>query len=911
MIGITSYGGYIPRLRLNRMSIFQSMGWFAPAIVMVAQGERSFCNWDEDTVTMAVEASRDCLAGKDKSKVDAHYLCSTTLPFADRSCAGLVKTVLNLRDDIIAEDFSASLKCGTSALVTALDTVKGGEKRNILVTASDKREARAAYFYEMWFGDGAASLLVGDTDVIAEYKGSYSLSYDFVDHYRGSWNEYDYMWEERWVRDEGYSKIIPEAVTGLFDKLSISMDDVDKLVFPCFFKAEHRNIAKKLGAAPEKVVDNFHEACGETGSAHPFVMLVSALEKAKPGDRILMAGFGQGCDALYFQVTNNIESLPARKGISGCLENKKAVDNYPKFLKFRNLIKTEMGIRAEAPTQTAMSVLWRKRKMLMGLIGGKCTECGTPQFPKMDMCVNPDCNALNTQEDYEFADEPAFIKSFTGDLLAVSIDPPAVYGMIQFENGGRFMADFTDCELSDVQVGQQVSMVFRRRYADKERGFTGYFWKAVPLPGTAPIKEEKADIRFDDQVAIVTGAGAGLGRAYALELAQRGARVVVNDLGGARDGAGDGSKSPADRVVDEIKAAGGEAVANYDSVATPEGGRAIVDAAVKTFGRVDMVINNAGILRDKTLVKMEPENWDAVMDVHLKGAYNVTRPAFVRMRENGYGRIVLTSSAAGLYGNFGQTNYSAAKMGLVGFMNTLKLEGDKHNIRVNTVAPIAGTRLTEDVLPPDLFEKLTPEFVKPLVLYLCSEKCEENGMIFNAGMGYFNRVAIATGPGTVIGDGTQPPTVEDIHRNWDAINDFSVPKEFPNTTAAFGPMLDAFRPKKKDETPETKGKLSVGDIFKGIPKAFRADKAAGVDVVFQFDISGGEGGSWHVTIKDGTCEVTEGSAGSPTTTVKMGDDDFVKLITGELNAMSAFTSGMLKIEGDVMKSQLIEKLFKF
>jgi NAD(P)-dependent dehydrogenase (short-subunit alcohol dehydrogenase family)/putative sterol carrier protein/acyl dehydratase len=418
-------------------------------------------------------------------------------------------------------------------------------------------------------------------------------------------------------------------------------------------------------------------------------------------------------------------------------------------------------------------------------------------------------------------------------------------------------------------------------------------------------------IRFDDRVAIVTGAGAGLGRTYALELAKRGAKVVVNDLGGARDGAGEGSKSPADRVVDEIKAAGGEAVANYDSVATPEGGRAIVDAAMREFGRVDMVINNAGILRDKTIVNMEPENWDAVMDVHLKGAYNVTRPAFVKMRENGYGRVVLTSSAAGLYGNFGQTNYSAAKMGLVGFMNTLKLEGEKHNIRVNTVAPVAGTRLTEDVLPPDLFEKLTPEFVAPLVLYLCSDKCEENGMIFNAGMGYFNRVGIATGPGTVIGDGTEPPTLEDIHRNWDEINDFSGPQEFPNTTAAFGPMLDAFSPKKKEESHEPAGKLTAKDIFKGIPNAFQADKASGVDVVYQFDISGGDGGSWHVTVKDGTCEVNEGSAESPTTTIKMADDDFVKLITGELNAMSAFTSGKLKIEGDLMKSQLIEKLFRF
>ena len=418
-------------------------------------------------------------------------------------------------------------------------------------------------------------------------------------------------------------------------------------------------------------------------------------------------------------------------------------------------------------------------------------------------------------------------------------------------------------------------------------------------------------INFDGQAAIVTGAGAGLGRTYALELAKRGAKVVVNDLGGARDGSGQGSSSPADKVAEEIKALGGEAVANYDSVATAEGGQAIVDAAIKAFGRVDIVINNAGILRDKTLVKMDPENWEAVLDVHLKGAYNVTRPAFIAMRENNYGRIILTTSAAGLYGNFGQTNYSAAKMGLVGFMNTVRLEAEKHNIKVNTVAPAAGTRLTEDVLPPDIFEKLRSEFVAPLVLYLCSEQCEENGMIFNAGMGYFNRAAIVTGPGAVVGDGKKPPTVEEIHKHWDAINNLSGAQELPNATAAFGPMLDAFSPRKKEAAGDTGAKPTVKAIFERLPDAFQADKAAGVDVVFQWDISGEQGGSWYITVKDGACEVTEGSHSSATTTIKMAEGDFVKLIAGELNAMSAFTSGKLKVEGDLMKSQLIEKLFKF
>jgi NAD(P)-dependent dehydrogenase (short-subunit alcohol dehydrogenase family)/acyl dehydratase/putative sterol carrier protein len=421
----------------------------------------------------------------------------------------------------------------------------------------------------------------------------------------------------------------------------------------------------------------------------------------------------------------------------------------------------------------------------------------------------------------------------------------------------------------------------------------------------------RGGIRFDGQVAIVTGAGAGLGRVYALELAARGAKLVVNDLGGARDGAGESSHSPADEVVKEIKALGGEAIANYESVSISEGGQGIVDAAIKAFGRVDILINNAGILRDKTLVKMEPENWDAVMDVHLKGAYNVTRPAFVKMREQGYGRIVMTTSAAGLYGNFGQTNYSAAKMGLIGFMNTVKLEAGKHNIKVNTVSPIAATRLTEDVLPPELFAKLKPEFVAPLVLYLCSEQCPVSGAVYNAGMGYHNRAAMVTGPGAVLGDGGEIPSPEAVASSMDKIKSLENAEEFPNATAAFAPMLDAFSPEKKESGAKPGGELTVKGIFDRISDAFQPDKAAGVDVVFQFDISGPEGGSWNVTVKDKTCAVSEGVHGSPTTTIKMGDNDFVMLIKGELNAMKAFTSGKLRIEGDMMKSQLIEKLFTF
>jgi NAD(P)-dependent dehydrogenase (short-subunit alcohol dehydrogenase family)/acyl dehydratase len=304
------------------------------------------------------------------------------------------------------------------------------------------------------------------------------------------------------------------------------------------------------------------------------------------------------------------------------------------------------------------------------------------------------------------------------------------------------------------------------------------------------------EIRFDGRVAIITGAGGGLGRVYALEFAKRGAKVVVNDFGGARDGSGEGSATPAQKVVEEIKAAGGVAMANYDNVATPEGGERIVKAALDAYGTVDILINNAGILRDKGILKMEPETWQAVLDVHLNGAYHVTRPAFAVMKEKRYGRIIMTTSAAGLYGNFGQTNYSAAKMGLVGLMNTLKLEGAKYDIKVNTVAPIAASRLMADIIPPDLLEKMKPEFVAPLVLFLSSEGCPVTGRIYNAGVGYYGRAAVMTSPGAVIGDGKRIPTMEEVEEAWERIQSLEGAREYDQLNDLMGEMLNAFQNKK-------------------------------------------------------------------------------------------------------------------
>ena len=297
-----------------------------------------------------------------------------------------------------------------------------------------------------------------------------------------------------------------------------------------------------------------------------------------------------------------------------------------------------------------------------------------------------------------------------------------------------------------------------------------------------------AELGYDGKVAVITGAGGGLGRSHALELSARGALVVVNDLGGSVDGVG-GSHTAAQQVVDEIKAAGGEAVANYHSVATPEGGQAIIQSALDTFGRVDIVINNAGILRDGAFKNMDAEKLEPVLDVHLKGAFYVTQAAWGPMREQNYGRIVNTSSAAGIFGNFGQSNYGAAKAGLVGLTRVLAVEGAKNNIKANAVAPVAKSRMTEDLLGP-LVDKLGPELITPVVAWLAHEEVPVTGEVYSCGGGHVARVFTGVTKGWT---DTESLTVEDIRDHFDEIrdeDDYLVPanltEELQATLSALG-----------------------------------------------------------------------------------------------------------------------------
>jgi 3-hydroxy-3-methylglutaryl CoA synthase len=481
MVGIAAYGGYIPRLRLSRAAIVAANAWANPALKSLGRGERAMANWDEDVVTMAVEAARDALRLRPREDVAALFLASTSAPFDDRQNAGIVAEALRCAGSVQTLDVTSSQRAGTGGLIVALDAaaVRDGA---VLFVASEKRRTPAGSAQELVSGDGAAALVLERGDGLARLLGRGSGSVDFVDHYRSHGREFDYGWEERWIRDEGYLKIVPPVLARLLEKSGTPPSAIAQFCLPCTLPRVAQTIAKQLGIAEAAVHDPLAANCGDTGAAHAIVMLVHALETARPGDKILVAGFGQGCDALLFEATGALDALTSRpRGISGALAAGRNEANYPKYLAFNDLVKIDRGLRAEVDKQTPLSTLYRKRDMLLGLVGGRCARCGTVQFPKSKICVNPNCGAAHTQDDQPFAEFTGRVMSYTADQLTYSPDPPAHYGMVQFEEGGRMMADFTDVDAGAVEVGMAMRMVFRIKEVDTQRGFPRYFWKAAPL----------------------------------------------------------------------------------------------------------------------------------------------------------------------------------------------------------------------------------------------------------------------------------------------------------------------------------------------------------------------------------------------------------------------------------------------
>ncbi len=477
MVGIVSYGAYVPRYRLNRKTVSAAMGWFGGG---GGSGEKAVANYDEDSVTMAVAAGADSMAGLGKQSAQALYFATTTPPYRERQDAGIVAAALDLDGDVRTADFTDSTKAGTAALIAACDAVKGASAKGVMVCAADCRAAKPGSFEEGNYGDGAAAFVIGDSRVIAGLGGSYSVTRDFTDRWRAENDRFVHTAEDRWIRDEGYTKFIGQAISGLMKKHGLAAKDFAKVVYPCLYVREHAAIGKSLGFKPEQVQQELLTAVGDSGAAHPLMMLVAALEQAKPGDKILVASYGNGSDAVFFEVTNDIVKAGDRRGMKKHLALKKDLASYERYLAFRDILPTEKGIRGETGP-TLVTLLWRDRKEITALYGSKCKRCGTPQYPKQRICVNPDCGAVDQMEDYCFADKMGRLFSYTADSLAFSVSPPEMYGVIDWDGGGRFLLDITDAEPESLQIDMPVEMTFRRRYVDEAHGIMGYFWKARPV----------------------------------------------------------------------------------------------------------------------------------------------------------------------------------------------------------------------------------------------------------------------------------------------------------------------------------------------------------------------------------------------------------------------------------------------
>jgi len=459
------------------MTIYGSIGFVNQATIM--PGEKAVGNYDEDSLTMAVNAGVDCLLGLDRNKIDSLHFATTTAPYRERSNAGIIATALDLKPQIRIADFADSLKAGNVALLAGCDSIAAGSESSVLVCASDCRLGPAGSFQEEMYGDGAASLLLGDKNVIASLEGSYSLSYDFVDHWRHEGERFNRIWEDRWVRDEGYGKFITEAIGGLMSKYKINPKDIAKVCYPCMYTRSHGIIGKQLGFEPDQLQDHMFTTVGLTGTANPLMLLVAALEDAKPGDKIIVASYGNGSDAMLFEVTPAIKKIKRREGIKNSLANKKDLPSYEKYVTFKQVLAIDVAGRGEEAVPSSSSILWRDRKKAIALVGTRCKRCGTPQFPPQRICVKPDCGAVDEMEEYRFSDKKGHIFTYTGDNLVYTPDPPELYGVIDFEGGGRSQFNLTDCDLDEIEVAMPIECTFRRKYYD--RGVTGYTWKAVPV----------------------------------------------------------------------------------------------------------------------------------------------------------------------------------------------------------------------------------------------------------------------------------------------------------------------------------------------------------------------------------------------------------------------------------------------
>jgi hydroxymethylglutaryl-CoA synthase len=472
MSGITSIGAYVPIYRLNNEEISKIWGGRS------GPGSKAVAGYDEDTITMAVAATQDCLK-RHPGQVNGLSLATTTSPYLEKLSAAVIASVVDLPRECQTADYTDSLRAATIALKAAASAVDSGAAENVIVTASDCRLGATQGVLEQLLGDGAAAIMIGSQNVIAAIEGSYSIFSDFTDFWRTSQDTYIRSADGRFIEDNSYLPTMQEAVKGLLAKCKLGPGDISKAVFYAPDTRLQAGLVRRLGIDKTRVQDTLYSQIGNTGTAAPLMMLISALIQAKPGDRILLASYGDGSDAFLFRVTDEIEKFKNQAGpIEG--KAKKVAIGYGKYLAWKGLVPVETST---LPERSPMSLMtrWRQRRVISSLYGVRCQKCGTAQISPLGqairVCVN--CQAKDQFEDYKFSDKRGKIFTFATDQLQATLNPPGVNGVIDFDDGGRLIVELTDYELDKVKVGLPVEMTFRKMYSS--RGIHNYFWKARPV----------------------------------------------------------------------------------------------------------------------------------------------------------------------------------------------------------------------------------------------------------------------------------------------------------------------------------------------------------------------------------------------------------------------------------------------
>lgn len=470
MVGITSYGAYLPLYRLPRAEISRAWGGGPVA------GEKAVANCDEDSLTMGVEAAVDCLAGADPRLVDALYFATTTPPYREKQSASILARVLDLRPDILTMDVCDSLRSGTIALSLAVNAVKAGTAKKVLVVASDLRVPAPSSEYEPLFGDGAAAVLVGDSDIAVEVSDIYSSYSDFLELWRREKDTFHRTWEDRFLLDEGYLKILPAAVSGALKRAGLAAKDFARAIYFAYDARKHAEAARRLGFDPKtQLQDPLFNDIGNLGAAHIMMMLVAALENARPGEKLLLASYGDGADVAVLNVLPQLENARDRRGYRRNLASRVLLPGYQKYVKFRNLMEWEAERR---PSDLSfLPMLWRERRQNLSLIGARCQACGNVQFPVQRVCMW--CQARDRFEDFKLSDKKGKLFTFSLDERAMVKDPPNVLCEVDLENACRFYCSMTDRDPKKVEVGMPVELTFRVMH--EGGGFYNYYWKCRPL----------------------------------------------------------------------------------------------------------------------------------------------------------------------------------------------------------------------------------------------------------------------------------------------------------------------------------------------------------------------------------------------------------------------------------------------